>query len=126
MYQGLELTPALGKLDFIEWWMPTDFTMLNVPNEYYIENKGVRADDLHYNSVSYSSSTRKTNTEKKLTSTQMSYSIGNQWGHQKANNTVRCRASINGVVYEATAELRFGKAGTNGTNQTFLIEFEDN
>lgn len=126
MYQGLELTPALGKLDFIEWWMPTDFTMLNVPNEYYIENKGVRADDLHYNSVSYSSSTRKTNAEKKLTSTQMSYSISNQWGHQKANNTVRCRASINGVVYEATAELRFGKAGTNGTNQTFLIEFEDN
>lgn len=125
LYQGLELDSSLGKLDFIEWWMPTEFTMLVVPNEYYTENSGVINKDLHYHSVDYWSTTRKVR-NKELTSTKMAYSIGNQWGHQKANNTIRCRASINGVVYEATAELRFGKSGTNGTNQTFLIEFENN
>jgi hypothetical protein len=33
---------------------------------------------------------------------------------------------IKGVEYEAIEELRFGKAGTNGTNTTFLIEFVNN
>jgi hypothetical protein len=96
--------------------MPVELTMLVAPNEYYTENAGVlNKEDLHYHSVDYWTSTRKVK-NKELASTKMAYSIGNQWGHERANNTIRCRASINGTVYEATAELRFGKAGTNGTN----------
>jgi hypothetical protein len=58
--------------------------------------------------------------------TKFYYYIRNDWKASRSNNTIRCIVSINGEKYEAIEEMRFGKAGTNGTNATFLIEFTNN
>jgi hypothetical protein len=55
-----------------------------------------------------------------------SFSIGNHWNQQKANNTIRCIISINGIEYELASELKFGRAGTQGTNTTMVLEFVNN
>jgi hypothetical protein len=54
------------------------------------------------------------------------YSIKNYYNMSDANNTIRCILSINGIEYVATKELLFGKAGTNGSNATFVLSFLDN
>lgn len=54
------------------------------------------------------------------------YSIKNEWIESASNNFVRAAMSINGNVFEAIEEMRFGKGGSNGTNTTFLLEFLEN
>lgn len=128
MYQGAEITSSLGKLDWIKWLIPTNSTMLIVTDEYVSENSGKVTNTLvRYKGVNYKEITRKVADEStELTSTQQAFSVANIWNQQESNNTVMCQVSINGVIYEAVAELRFGKSGTNGTTTTFLIEFADN
>lgn len=132
MYQGAEITSSLGKLDWIKWYFPRESTMLIETNEFYNENNGVKSDEIiSYKGIDYDCITRKAikneNTGKfELPSTQQAYSIDNQWSFQNSNNTVRCQVSIDGIIYEAIEELRFGKGGTNGTEITFLIEFTNN
>lgn len=131
MYQGAEITSSIGKLDWIKWYFPRESTMLIETNEFYNENNGVKSDEIiSYKGIDYDCITRKAiknNAGKfELPSTQQAYSIDNQWSFQNSNNTVRCQVSIDGIIYEAIEELRFGKGGTNGTEITFLIEFTDN
>ena len=131
MYQGAEITSSIGKLDWIKWYFPVESTMLIETDTFYNENNGVKSDEIvSYKGIDYDFITRKAiknNTGKfELPSTQQAYSIDNQWSFQNSNNTVRCQVSINGVIYEAIEELRFGKGGTNGTEITFLIEFINN
>ena len=131
MYQGAEISSSLGTLDWIKWWFPKDLTMLITTNDFYAENNGVKSDEVvKYKGVDYDVITRKAERDGagdfQLPSAQQAYSIDNQWSFQKSNNTVRCQISIDGVIYEAIEELRFGKAGTNGTSITFLIEFAEN
>ena len=54
------------------------------------------------------------------------YSIKNEWIESASNNFVRVAMSINGNVFDAIEEMRFGKGGSNGTNATFLLEFLEN
>lgn len=131
MYQGAEITSSIGKLDWIKWYFPVESTMLIETNEFYNENNGIKFDEIiSYKGIDYDCITRKAiknNAGKfELPSTQQAYSINNQWSFQNSNNTVRCQVSIDGIIYEAIEELRFGKGGTNGTEITFLIEFTDN
>ena len=131
MYQGAEITSSIGTLDWIKWYFPRESTMLIETDTFYNENNGVKTDEIvSYKGVDYDFITRKAiknNAGKfELPSTQQAYSIDNQWSFQNSNNTVRCQVSIDGVIYEAIEELRFGKGGTNGTEITFLIEFTNN
>lgn len=131
MYQGAEITSSLGELDWIKWYFPVESTMIIETENFYEENDGIKTDEItSYKGVDYDMVTRnaiKNDAGKfELPSTQQAYSIDNQWSFQNSNNTVRCQVSINGVIYEAIEELRFGKAGTNGTDITFLIEFMNN
>ena len=131
MYRGAEITSSLGKLDWIKWYFPRESTMLIETNAFYNENNGVKSDEIiNYKGIDYDCITRKAiknNAGKfELPSTQQAYSIDNQWSFQNSNNTIRCQVSIDGIIYEAIEELRFGKGGTNGTEITFLIEFTDN
>lgn len=130
MYQGAEITSSLGKLDWIKWYFPVERTMILETDAFYEENNGIKSNVVtSYKGVDYDSVTRKATANQagdfELVAEQ-AYSIDNQWSFQNANNTVRCQVSIDGVIYEAIEELRFGKAGTNGTNITFLIEFANN
>ena len=134
MFQGAEIDSnlGLGESDFIKWYFPVENTMLTFSNDYFTENEGEKTEDIKsYYGVDYYEISRGTTNvtisgKPELTSVKQAYSIGNQWNQKNANNTIRCVVRIKGVEYEAVEELRFGKAGTNGTNATFLIEFVNN
>lgn len=106
-------------VDYVEWWFPTKNSMLVcgedaakieilngleykvfkfVPNQ--IENKNWDKNDLVFD-----------------------YSIRDYWAKNDSNNTIRCILSKNGVQYTTLKELQFGRAGSNGTNLTMVLEF---
>lgn len=135
MYQGAEITKDIGTINWIKWYFPIEATMLSTDESMYAANGGdyQEIDEskkkvnriYRYKGVDYIEIIRKPE-EDELPSVEQAYSIENIWTAQKSNNTVMCRISINGVEYEALEQLGFGKAGTNGTNVTFLIEFTGN
>ena len=53
---------------------------------------------------------------------ELSYSILDEWNVDKGNNTIKCIISVQGVSHTLQETLRFGKQGTNGTTNTFLLE----
>jgi hypothetical protein len=58
--------------------------------------------------------------------TYQSYSINDNWSNAYTNNTVRCEVSIAGKIHTTQNTMRFGKAGTQGSNTTLLLEMKDN
>lgn len=126
MYQGAEIDDTIGTINWIKWYFPIEATMLLTDESMYTaENGEVTNRNYSYKGVDYIEVTREPK-DGELPSVEQAYSIENIWTAQKSNNTVMCRISINGVEYEALEQLGFGKAGTNGTNVTFLIEFTGN
>ena len=71
--------------------------------------------------VDYIGIKREPDEEGNLITTQ-SYMIKNYWSQQDSNNTIQCEVEIDGILYKASEELRFGKAGTSGTNTTFVLD----
>lgn len=131
MYQGAEITSSLGLgvNDFIKWYIPKEKTMLEFSDDYFSENEGIVVTNVKLDGVDYVEITRNTilvRDKYEFPSTKQAYSISDQWNYEKSNNTIRCIVHIQEVEHKAIEELRFGKAGTNGTNVTFLIEFENN
>lgn len=144
-FKGAEITSDIGTLDYIRWYIPqtskideggnkitVDTTMLIYENSFGEANSGIVDKNAKYRNQNYIMIQRNPNKSPNLdgkfefTSSMQAYSISNQWNYQKSNNTVGCIVSIDGVQYEAIEELRFGKAGTNGTDTTLVIELEDN
>lgn len=127
MYQGGEITEDLGTVNWIKWYLPAGSeTMIISTDDMYKENNGAKtAEEYHYRGTNYIEITREKK-DNKIPVVEQTYAIENYWNAQKSNNTIMCRVSINGVEYEALEELHFGKAGSNGTTTTFLIEFTGN
>ena len=143
MYHGAELAQAPDfNINYIIWYMPfeksgserfTDqHTMLVASEDYYSENNGEYKNPstkqwlytLSKNGTDYVGVKRDFK-ENDLILTQ-SFAIKNQWAQSNANNTVRVIVNINGTDYEASTELKFGKAGTQGTNRTLVLEYVSN
>ena len=143
MYHGAELVAAPDfNINYIIWYMPfeksntklfTDnHTMLVASEDYYAENNGEYKNDLtkewlytlSKNGTDYVGVKRDFK-ENDMILTQ-SFAIKNQWAQSNANNTVRVIVNINGTDYEASTELKFGKAGTQGTNRTLVLEYASN
>lgn len=128
LYQGAEIDlSTIGTVNYIEWWFPkNELTMLITTQEMWESDNGQCDPNeyISYRGVDYIKVRREPKDGN--ISLEQEYSIANQWTRQMSNNTVICRISINGIEYQALEELRFGKAGTNGTNVSFLIEFGDN
>lgn len=134
LFKGAQITSDLGTLDWIRWYFPYDEEMnhsMLIMNGYFTK-KEVIDTKYTYKGTNYYVIERKpaeTANKDGLTyfeSDEQSYSIANQWNYKNSNNTVICRVSIDGVEYEAIEELRFGKAGSNGTSTTLLLEFDNN
>lgn len=123
--KGLNLTT-----DWIKWYIPVNNTMIISTDTSRKADGGTVKKDVMIDGLKYyeitRSMTRDDNFVSVLPNSQQGFSVDNQWVENKYNNTIRCKASINGIIYEAIKELRFGKSGNNGTNQTFLIECEEN
>ena len=133
MFNGAEITSDIGTLDWIKWYIPAEgrnkTSMILLNKDQREKNDGDVPDkSVEYRNNDYWIITRKTPEEDKkaFTSNEQSYSISSQWTRQKNNNFVICKVSIDGVEYEATKQLNFGKAGTNGTNLTLVMEFVGN
>lgn len=143
MYHGAELVQAPDfNINYIIWYMPfeksnserfTDqHTMLVASEDYYAENNGEYKNPLtkqwlytlSKNGTDYVGVKRNFK-ENDIVLTQ-SFAIKNQWAQSNANNTVRVIVNINGIDYEASTELKFGKAGTQGTNRTLVLEYSSN
>ena len=54
------------------------------------------------------------------------YRIEKTFNASSLNNTVKCTILKNGLVYSASKELTFGLMGTNGTDATIVIDFDNN
>jgi hypothetical protein len=58
-------------------------------------------------------------------STEQLFRIKTQYSQSAINNTIKCEVIKNNVTYSAETTLTFGPHGTNGTDYTFTLEFED-
>lgn len=134
LFKGAEITSTLGTLDWIRWYFPYDKTQnrsMLIMDGYFEDAESIPK-RYTYKGTNYYIIERKPQAEStgdgliRFVSDEQSYSIANQWNYKNSNNTIICRVSIDGVEYEAIEEMRFGKAGSNGTNTTFLLEFDDN
>ena len=54
------------------------------------------------------------------------YRIQRTYNQTKVNNTIRCTITKNQIEYSATKDFTFGLMGTNGTDATVVIDFDDN
>lgn len=54
------------------------------------------------------------------------YRINKTYNATSINNTVKCTISKNSLNYVATKDMSFGLMGTNGTDATLVIDFDDN
>lgn len=54
------------------------------------------------------------------------YRIGKTFSQSYLNNTVKCTIRKNSLNYSATKEMSFGLMGTNGTDVTLVIDFDNN
>ncbi len=129
VYNGKEITPGLGNLDYIAWYLPLGGnakTMLLNTQAYYTKDDGNVVNDIQeYEGIEYICIRRYPNSAGEL-NTYQSYSISNNWANSCTNNTVRCEVSIDGVKYSASNMMRFGKSGTNGKNTTLVLEMFNN
>ena len=107
------------KIDYVQWWFPADHTMIVcAENTTDIEI----LNGVEYKVFSYYPNSLEGNDWDK-NDLVFDYSIKEYWAKNESNNTVRCVFSKNGVEYTAIEELQFGRAGSNGTNLTMVLEF---
>ena len=130
VYNGKEITPDLGNLDWIAWYLPvgdnSKSMLLNTTAYQTKDNGQVVKNNEMYQGVHYICIRRYPNPNDKTLNTWQSYSINNNWNSAYTNNLVRCEVSIDGVKYTASNTMRFGKSGTQGTNTTLILEMQDN
>ena len=69
--------------------------------------------------------TRKCNDNNEINSKQ-DYRILKTYSQSKINNTIKCTILKNEIEYSATKDFTFGLMGTNGTDATVVIDFDDN
>ena len=125
-YNGIRLNDSaspLKNITEIEWILPIDEsknTMLTYSDSYWEDRTSGEPDKIN--------STR--TIKRKITAENINfiqnYSIKNNWNSSNSFNTVRCKVTADGNMYEATLDLQFGKAGTSGTNITLVLSYEDN
>ena len=148
LYNGQPLNESpdfeIDKYDYIKWYLPFDndniktqsntHTMViknpelwgwengkykNNSNSEYLDI--ILRDGVDYIGIQRTA-TKKDNDDKYKLEDRQPYMIKNQYTQQDSNNIIRCEARIKGTIYKATEELRFGKAGSNGTNTTLILE----
>jgi hypothetical protein len=102
-------------VDYIEWWFPITNTMMTCQES----SDNIRS----LNGVDYKVFKYAPNGDWQKNDLVFDYTIKSYWAKKEANNTVRCVLSKNGVKYTAIKEMQFGRAGSNGTNLTMVLEF---
>lgn len=127
-FNGLDLNhpdQTLSNIQSITWELPRDggetSTMLTYKPAYYGEETGatVTPFDNVYKVV------RSNFVGNQYQFSTQAYSIKNNWHESNSSNRITCRLVANYTTYERTIELKFGKAGTSGTNITLKLDYAD-
>ena len=127
-YRGARIDQTTG-VTKIEWHIPKDFSMMAVDeNEHCATANNVTSfyegTRKSYTSIERFGNNLRAGTANVIKTQQ--YYIKDYWAQEYSNNTVECIATIDGIEYTAVKEFQFGKAGTTGTNVTFVLSFEGN
>lgn len=148
LYNGQPLNESsdfeISEYDYIKWYLPFDNDNIEAQsnthtmviknpelwgweNGKYKNNSNfeyldiILRDGVDYIGIQRTATKESDDSKYKLEDRQP-YMIKNQYTQQDSNNIIRCEACIKGTIYKATEELRFGKAGSNGTNTTLILE----
>lgn len=117
---------GLKNITSIVWTLPVDsdslkrYTMLS-----YGEDQIGTIQQSDYDK-GYIKLTKTKKNDFEIIETTQSYSIKNNWHSSKAFNLIKCEVNANGVLYETSLDLSFGKAGSSGSNITLVLEFDNN
>ena len=116
----------------IEWRFPFKNSMIVVNGfDYYKKEKLTGYYSNSNESIKLSDDeteiiiTRTCNEEGKINAVQ-DYRVLKTYDQTKVNNTVKCTIRKNKIFYSATKNFTFGLMGTNGTDSTVVIDFDDN
>lgn len=130
-YQGYEKITTLTS----ETWESGQYYYLNEENEYELDTSEMIIEDREYYQKNYILDTEEIITadrqyyqlvdtgEIKDKTINPSYTINRTYSSSRANNTVICRYTLEGSVYETEKEFTFGAKGTMGSDQTIVIDF---
>lgn len=103
-----------------------EMTEWNAETEYYRHNRTEISMDQGYLIISrYGIKPTSEPGSEEADSTQQYFRIKNYYTQSAINNTVYCNIIKNNRTYSASFDMVFGPCGTNGTNFTFTLEFDD-
>lgn len=149
LYQGQPLDPKkLSGNSYIKWYLPFDndnnkanvnsklhntHTMVVKNEALWSYEKGEYKDknnqqyfDVDFNDgvdyIGVKRTVKIDNNNIRSLQTKQPYMIKNFLTSQDSNNIVRCELFIDNVLHKTQEELHFGKAGSNGTNTTLVLE----
>lgn len=123
-----EIPTKLINAQKIIWEFPLYNSMIVVHGYDYYNKKpldGYFIGDLVEEENGFIKITRKCNDNNEINSKQ-DYRILKTYSQSKINNTIKCTILKNEIEYSATKDFTFGLMGTNGTDATVVIDFDDN
>lgn len=134
-YQGIPLKDIgkdfKDKITEIRWILPQDSnnksTMLTYGENYFDGASVVKYIDEENDTLADTISvTRTLDQINGFNDFRQLYSIKNNWHSSNSSNIIRCEVMADDILYKASLDLQFGKAGTSGTNITLVLEFDNN
>jgi hypothetical protein len=117
----------LDTAEQITWKIPLQNTMIEL-----VEGKDYNSNEAYIDSgylniirTGISISEDRSAGDEIATDAEQYFHIKKYYSQTAINNTVYCQVIKNNITYEASYTLSFGPSGSNGTNYTFTLEFED-
>ena len=111
----------LTEAQSIEWIIPKENTMIVIQDSFVTENEG----KLNKEIVDNNYHIVRENLNGEEGKRRQRYRIENHYSQDNNNNTIICKVKKNNITYIGVKELTFGIAGTNGTDATFVLDFDN-
>lgn len=105
----------------VTWHIPKTNSMIIVPNEYLTHASLEEANGVEYYQFEYDASVEGL----QFNNFMQEYAIKDALFAEYSNNVIECHVNIDGREYVASAEPRFGKAGTTGTDMTLILNMDN-
>lgn len=122
---------SLDTAEKITWKFPLTQTMIQAPvngKEYNTENgdEYTESSDGTYCLITRDGTKATGNIGSSFPNAANQYfRIKNYLVEQATNNTITCYVTKNNLTYSASINLSFGTSGTNGTDYTFMLQWEE-
>ena len=111
----------LTEAQSVEWIIPKENTMIVIQDSFITENEGKLNGEITDNNYHII----RENLNGEEGKRRQRYKIENRYSQDNNNNTVICKVKKDNITYVGVKELTFGIAGTNGTDATFVLDFDN-